>query len=312
MKNVLQRLEMWNVQPQLLMVSDWVAGGFRVPALPQCGFQNNIGSQKISPFVFFIQTRFKIYIKKWNCNVRMFITGFGPERSLGHTQHFWHNQKEEQEERDLQKTLCFLIVLAHQETYPNELLLVSRQRFFRYARQTSGICVTGECVRNTNSQALLQAYWIRNSRDEAQQRCLVTGPPGDFATHYFLGSKIIADGDFSHEIKRRLLLGRKVMTNLDSILKSRDITLSTKVHLVKAMVFPVVMYGCERCTIKRAECRRIDAFELWCWRRLLRVPWIARRSEQSILKEISPEYSLEGLMLKLKFQYFVHLMGTTD
>ena len=116
----------------------------------------------------------------------------------------------------------------------------------------------------------------------------------------FLGSKITADGDCSHEIKRCLLLGKKVMTNLDSILKSRDITLTTKVHLVKAMVFPVVMYGCERWTIKKAEHRRIDAFELWCWRRLLRVPWTARKSNQSILKEISPEYSLEGLMLKLK------------
>ena len=114
------------------------------------------------------------------------------------------------------------------------------------------------------------------------------------------GSKITADGDYSHEIKRRLLLGRKVMTNLDSILKSRDITLPTKVHLVKAMVFPVVMYGYESWTKKKAEHRRIDAFELWCWRRLLRVPWTARRSNQSILKEISPEYSLEGLMLKLK------------
>ena len=124
----------------------------------------------------------------------------------------------------------------------------------------------------------------------------------------FLGSKITADGDCSHEIKRRLLLGRKAMTNLDSILKSRDITLSTKVHLVKAMVFPVVMYGCGSWTIKKAECRRIDAFELWCWRRLLRVPWTARRSNQSILKEISPEYSLEGLMLKVKFQYFGYLM----
>ena len=123
----------------------------------------------------------------------------------------------------------------------------------------------------------------------------------------FLGSKITANGDCNHEIKRCLLLGREVMTNLDSILKSRDITLSTKVHLVKAMVFPVVMYGCKSCTIKRAE-HRIDAFELWCWRRLLRVPWTARRSNQSILKEISPEYSLEGLMLKLKLQYFGHLM----
>ena len=122
------------------------------------------------------------------------------------------------------------------------------------------------------------------------------------------GSKITADGDCSHEIKRRLLLGRKVMTNLDSILKSRDITLSTKVCLVKAITFPVVMYGCERWTIKKAEHQRIDAFELWYWRRLWRVPWTARRSNQYILKEISSEYSLEGLMLKLKLQYFGHLM----
>jgi len=126
------------------------------------------------------------------------------------------------------------------------------------------------------------------------------------------GSKITADDDCSHEIKRHLLLGRKVMTNLDSILKSRDITLPTKIHLVKAMVFPVVVYGCESWTVKKAECRRIDAFELWCWRRLLRVPWTARRSKQSILREISPEYSLEGLMLKLKRQYFGHLMQRTD
>ena len=126
------------------------------------------------------------------------------------------------------------------------------------------------------------------------------------------GSKITADGDCSHEIKRRLLLGRTVMTNLDSIFKSRDITLSTKVRLVKAMVFPVVMYGFESWTIKKAERRRIDAFELWCWRRLLRVPWTARRSNQSILKEISPECSLEGLVLKLKLQYFGHLMQRAD
>ena len=124
----------------------------------------------------------------------------------------------------------------------------------------------------------------------------------------FGGSKITADGDCSHEIKRCLLFRRKAMTNLDSILKSRDIILPTKVYLVKAMVFQVVMYGCESWTIKKAECRRIDAFELWCWRRLLRVPWAARRSNQSILKETNPEYSLEGLMLKLKFQYFDHLM----
>ena len=127
----------------------------------------------------------------------------------------------------------------------------------------------------------------------------------------FLGSKIIADGDCSHEIKRPLLLGRKVMTNLDSIFKSRDITLPTKVCLVKAMVFPVVMYGCEGWRVKKAEHRRIDAFELWCWRRLLRVPWTARRPNQSILK-ISPECSLEGLMLKLKLQYFGHLMRRVD
>ena len=122
------------------------------------------------------------------------------------------------------------------------------------------------------------------------------------------GSKITADGDCNHEIKRRLLLRRKVMTNLDSIFKSRDITLPTKVRLVKAMVFPVLMYGCESWTVKKAECRRIDAFELWCWKRLLRVPWTARRSNQSILKEISPGISLEGMMLKLKLQYFGHLM----
>ena len=128
----------------------------------------------------------------------------------------------------------------------------------------------------------------------------------------FLGSKITADGDCSHEIKRCLLLGRKVMTNPDGILKSRDVTLPTKVHLVKAMVFPVVKYGCESWTIKRAKCKRIDAFELWCWRRLLRVPWTARRSNQSILKEISPECSLEGLMVKLKLQYFGHLMWRAD
>ena len=128
------------------------------------------------------------------------------------------------------------------------------------------------------------------------------------ADFIFLSSKITADGDCSHEIKRRLLLGRKVVTNLDSILKNRDITLPTKVHLVKAMVFPVVMYGCESWTVKKAEHQRIDVFELWYWRRLLRVPWTARRSNQSILKEISPGCSLAELMLKLKLQYFVHLM----
>ena len=135
---------------------------------------------------------------------------------------------------------------------------------------------------------------------------------GNSGRLHFWGSKITADGDCSHEIKRHFLLERKVMTNLDGILKSRDITLPTKVHLVKAIVFPVVMYGCESWTIEKAEHRRIDAFELWCWRRLLRVPWTARRSYQSILKEISPGISLEGLMLKLKLQYFGHLMQRVD
>ena len=132
------------------------------------------------------------------------------------------------------------------------------------------------------------------------------------ADFIFLGSKITADSDCSHEIKRCLLLERKVMSNLDSTLKSRDITLPTKVRLVKAMVFPVVVYGCESWTVKKAEHRRMDAFELWCWRRLLRDPWTARRSNQSILKEISPGCSLKGLMLKLKLQYFGHLMGRVD
>ena len=133
------------------------------------------------------------------------------------------------------------------------------------------------------------------------------GNSGNSVRIYLGGSKITADGDCSHEIKRHLLLGRKIMTNLDSIFKSRDITLPIKVHLVKAMVFPVVMYGCESWTVKKAECRRIDAFELSCWRRLLRVPWTARRSNQSILK-INPGISLKGMMLKLKLQYFGHLM----
>ena len=141
----------------------------------------------------------------------------------------------------------------------------------------------------------------------------IDGETVEAVTDFIFGSsKITADGDCSHEIKRRLLFGRKVMTNLDSILKSRDVTLPTKVCVVKGMVFPVVMYGCEIWTIKKAECRKIDAFELWCWRRLLRVPWTARRSNQSIRKEISPEYSLEGLMLKLKLQSFGHLMRRAD
>ena len=141
----------------------------------------------------------------------------------------------------------------------------------------------------------------------------IDGETMETVTDFILGgSKITADGDCSLEIKRHLLLGGKVMTNLDSILKSRDITLSAKVHLVKDMVLPVVMYRCDSWTIKKAQCRRINAFELWCWRRLLRVPWTARRSNQSILKEISPEYSLGGLILKLKLQYFSHLMRRTD
>ena len=138
------------------------------------------------------------------------------------------------------------------------------------------------------------------------------GNSGNSVRLYFLGSKITEDGDCSHEIKRCLLLGRKVMTNLDSILKSIDITLPIKVCLVKAMFFPVVMYGCESWTVKKAECQRMDAFELWCWRRLLRVPWTARRSNQSILKEISPGCSLEGLMLNLRLQYFGHLIRRAD
>ena len=141
----------------------------------------------------------------------------------------------------------------------------------------------------------------------------IDGETVETVSDFILGdSKITADGDCSHEIKRRLCLGREVMTNLDSILKSRDITLPTKVHLLKAMVFPVVMYGCESWTVKKAERRRIDAFELWCWRRFLRVPWTARRSNQSILKKISPGCSLQGMMLKLKLQYFGHLMQRVD
>ena len=141
----------------------------------------------------------------------------------------------------------------------------------------------------------------------------IDGETMETVTNFILGgSKITADGDCSHEIKRHLLLGRKVMTSLDNILESRDVTFPTKVHLVKAMVFPVVMYGCENWTIKKAEHWRIGAFKLWCWRRLLRVPWTARRSNQSILKDISPEYSLEGLMLKLKLQYFDYLMPRAD
>ena len=151
--------------------------------------------------------------------------------------------------------------------------------------------------------------WLQSPSASSITSWQIDGETMETVTDFiFLGSKITADGDCSHEIKRRLLLGRKVMTNLDSIFKSRDITLPTKVRLVKAMVFPVVMYGCGSWTIKNAERQRIDAFELWCWRRLSRDPWTARRSNQSILKEISPECSLEGLMLKLKLQYFGPMM----
>ena len=153
------------------------------------------------------------------------------------------------------------------------------------------------------------ATWERSFRINSEQKRSSKETVSEFI---FWGSKITADGDCTHEIKRRLLLGRKVMTNLDSILKSRDITLPTKAHLVKAIFFPVVMYGCESWTLKKTEYWRIDAFELWCWRRLLRVPWTARRSNQSILKEMSPGCSLEGMMLKLKLQYFGHLMWRFD
>ena len=151
-------------------------------------------------------------------------------------------------------------------------------------------------------------YSVNDIEQSASKKENRRGESGSSDRFLFLGSKITADGDCSHEIKRRLLLGRKAMINLDSILKSKDITLPIKVHLVKVMVFPVVMYGCESWTIKKVKHQRIDAFELWYWRRLLRVPWTARRSNQSILKEISPECSLEELMLKLKLQYFGHLM----
>ena len=195
----------------------------------------------------------------------------------------------------------------------------------------AGIKTAGRSINNLRyaDDTTLMAESAKEPLDESEKvglklniqktKIIASGPinswhiDGETVTDFILGgSKITADGDCSHEIKRRLLLGRKVMTNLDSILKSRDITLPTKVCLVKAIVFPVVMYVCKSWTTKKAECRRIDAFDLWCWRRLLRVPWTARRSNQSILKEISPEYSMKGLMLKLKLQYFGHLMQRTD
>ena len=188
----------------------------------------------------------------------------------------------------------------------------------RYADDTTLMAESEEEIKNLLMKVKEESEKVGLKLNIQKIKIMVSGPiisseiDGEtvetVADFIFLGSKITGDGDCSHEIKRLLLLGRKVMTDLDSIFKSRDITLSTKVRLVKAMVFPVVTYRCESWTVKKAECRRIDAFELWCWRRLLRVPWTARRSNQSILKEISPGYSLEGLMLKLKLQYFGHLM----
>ena len=184
----------------------------------------------------------------------------------------------------------------------------------RYANDTN-LMAESEELKNRLMKVKEENEKVGLNLNIQKTKIMASGPitswqiDGETVTDFiFLGSKITADGDCSHEIKRRLLLGRQVMTNLDSILKSRDITLSTKVCLVKAMVFPVVMYGCESRSINKAECRRIDAFELWCWRRLLRVPGTARRSNQSILKEISPGCSLDGLMLKLKLQYFGQLI----
>ena len=185
----------------------------------------------------------------------------------------------------------------------------------RYADDTTFMAENEEELKSLLVKVKRESEKVSLKLNIQKTEIMASGPitswqiDGETVTDFtFLGSKITADGDCSHEIKRCLLLARKVMNNLDSILKSRDVTLPTKVHVVKAMVFPVVMYGCESWTIKKAEFRRIDAFELWCWRRLLRVPWTERRSNQSIIKEISPEYSLEGLMLKLKLQYFDHMM----
>ena len=192
----------------------------------------------------------------------------------------------------------------------------------RYADDTTLMAESEEELKSLLMRAKEKSEKVGLKLNIQKTKIMASGPitswPTDVETvetmadFIFLGSKITADGDCSHEIKRCLLLGRKVMTNLDSILKSRDITLPTKIHLVKAMVFPVVMYGCERWTVKKAEHQRIDAFDLWCWKRLLRVRWTARRSNQSILKETSPQCSLEGLMLKLKLQYFGHPMQRAD
>ena len=189
---------------------------------------------------------------------------------------------------------------------------------FRYADDTTLMAESEEELKSLLMKVKEESEKVGLNLNMQKTKIMASGPITSWqvdgetvetvADFIFLGSKITVDGDCSHEIKRRLLLGRKVMTILESILKSRDITLPTKIRLVKAVVFPVVMYGCKSWTVKKAECRRIDAFELWCWRRLLRVPWTARRSNQSILKEISPGCSLEGLILKLKLQYFGHLM----
>ena len=193
---------------------------------------------------------------------------------------------------------------------------------FRYADDTTLMAESEEELKSLLMQVKEESEKVGLKLNIQKMKIMASGPITSWdidgetvetvSDSIFLGSKITADGDCSHEIKRRLLLGRKVMTNLDSILKSKDIILPIKVHLVKAMVFPGVMYGCESWTVKETEHRRIDAFELWCWRRLLRVPWTARRSNQFILKEISSGCSLEGMMLKLKLQYFRHLMRRVD
>ena len=192
----------------------------------------------------------------------------------------------------------------------------------RYADDTTLMAESEEKLKSLLMKVTVQSEKVGLKLNIRKTKIMASGPTASWeidgetvetvSDFIFLGSKIAADGDHSHEIKRRLLLGRKVMTNLDSIFKSRDITSPTKVRLVQAMVFPVVMYGCESWTVKKAECRRIDAFELWCWRRLLRVSWTARRSNESILKEISPGTSLERMTLKLKLQYFDHLMRRVE
>ena len=188
----------------------------------------------------------------------------------------------------------------------------------RYADDTTFLAEREEKLKSLLMKVKEESEKVGLKLNIQKTKIMASGPitswqiDGETVETLFWGSKITADGDFSNEIKRHLLFGRKAMTNLDGILKSRDITFPTKVHLVKAMVFPVVMYGCERWTIKKAEHQRIDAFELWHWRRLLKVPWTARRANQLILKEISPEYSLEGLMLRVKLQYFGHLMQSSD